>query len=289
MELSSLILGFIAVVGLVGLFVFLFNKLTLQVREQYETFLLNAGRIEKSYWKTGLHWAPSKVLPWKEVITVSKQVDYRTYRGIQVNDRFGTTVVVDLWIEFRITDPYRALFGVENWEEVLQSVVIHSTASILCSQTVEEILKHRSELAEQLKSSIARETERWGITLTDAMIQNIGLLSEISKQFFQSVAARIERTTALVQEKGRLEVAKLDAATAFKVAELNAMARSQMPLEIGQFYKELNDDPKLLAKFKEYWDLMNLDPRKTVTFSGFSESSMNQVEAAKAVDSILSH
>ncbi|MEY4616049.1 MAG: hypothetical protein RJB66_1009 [Pseudomonadota bacterium] len=288
MELSTVFFGFIAVILLVGIGWSIFSKITLQVREHSETFLLNAGRLEKSFWKPGLHFAPKKVLLWVEVITVSKQIDFRTYRSIQVNDKNGTTVVVDLWIEFRVTDPYKALFGVENWEEVLQSTVIHSTASILSSQSVNEILLHRSELGEKLKKSIAFETERWGISLSDAMIQNIGLLSDITKQFFHAVAARIERTTAIVQEEGRLEVAKLEATTSKKIAELNGLARSQMPIEIAKFYRELSSDPALLAKFQEYWNLLNIDPRKTVTFSGFNENSIQIVEATKAVEALVS-
>jgi regulator of protease activity HflC (stomatin/prohibitin superfamily) len=289
MVASSVAMGICATLGLAVLGYWFFDRLTMQVQEQSESFLLSFGKLEKRLSRPGLHWTPSRLLPWVSCISVSKQIDYRTYRGIQVNDRYGTTVVVDLWLEFRISEPYRALFSVENWEEVLQSVVVHSTASILCSQTVEEILKHRTELAEQLQASIALETERWGITLTGAMIQNIGLLPEISKQFFQSVAARIERTTALVREEGRLQVAKLDATTAHKVAELNGLARSQMPMEIGKFYQTLSTDPVLLEKFKAYWELNNLDPRKTVTFNGFTESPIGAVEATKAIESMMSH
>jgi regulator of protease activity HflC (stomatin/prohibitin superfamily) len=289
MNLTAVFIGVVVVFVFGGILYALFSILTLQVREHSECFLLNAGRLEKSFWKPGLHFAPKKILPWVEVISVSKQIDYRTYRSIQVNDRYGTTVVVDLWIEFRITDPYKALFGVENWEEVLQSVVVHTTASILSSESVEEILAHRSELAEQLKKSLAYETERWGISLSDAMIQNIGLLSDITKQFFQAVAARIERTTAIVKEEGRLEVVKLEAATSRKISELNGLARSQMPIEIANFYREISLEPGLLEKFQEYWDLLNLDPRKTITFSGFNENQMQVVEAAKAVESIIGH
>jgi regulator of protease activity HflC (stomatin/prohibitin superfamily) len=282
-------MGLLSIIILFGTTYWLFNKLTLQVREQSESVLLSFGKLEKKFTKSGLHWVPQKIFPWVNTISVSKQIDHRTYKSIQVNDRFGTTVVVDLWIEFRISEPYRALFSVENWEEVLQSVVVHSTASILCSQTVNEILKHRTELSEQLKASIALETERWGISLLGAMIQNIGLLPEISKQFFQSVAARIERTTAFIQEEGRLNVARLDASTAHRIAEMNGLARSQLPIEISNFYQSLAADPMLLKKFQEYWELINLDPRKTVTFSGFSEHPLAVVEATKAIESVLSH
>lgn len=289
MVISSLLVGIalVAICALIG--PWLFAKVTLSVQEQTECFLMKFGRLQKTFRAPGLHFVPEKLFPWTHLISISKQIEYKIFKGIQVNDRFGTTVVVDLWIEFRISDPYKALFSVENWEEVLQSVIVHSTGSILSSQTVDEILKHRMELSEKLRESIAHETERWGIALKGAMVQNIGLLPEISKQFFSSVAARIERTTALVEEEGRLKVAKLEVETARRVAVLNGLVRSQRPLALGKFYQGLSVDPTLQQKFDEYWDLVNMNPQKTVTFSGFSDSPINVIEATKAMESVLSH
>lgn len=289
MIISNVILGMGLFLGVSFIAYFVFKKISYQVSEQSECFVLRFGKLERTLQTPGLYWLPQKLLPWYDIVSVSKQIDYLTFKGIQVNDCFGTTVVVDLWIEFRVSNAYRALFSVENWEEVLESAVIHATASILCSQSVEEILKHRSELSERLQQSIATETERWGITLQVAMVQNIGLLPEVSKQFFQSVAAKIDRTTALIKEEGRLNVAKLEAATARKVAELNGLTRSQLPLEMGQFYHTLSADPIQLKKFTEYWELMNLNPKKTITFSGFTDDPLGMVEATKAMESVLTH
>lgn len=289
MNLLSIFIGFLSFGAVVWVVNWCWSKMTLQLPEQTEAFLMSFGRFEKSFKTPGLYWVPSLLLPWTHLIKISKHIDYRTYKSIQVNDRFGTTVIIDLWLEFKISDPYRALFSVEHWEEALQSVVLHSTSSILSSQTIDEILKHRSELAERLQIAISIETERWGVQLRGAMIQNIGLLPEISKRFFQSVAAKIERTKALVEEEGRLKVASLEATTSRRIAELNGQARSQLPLEIGHFYKELLTDPNWLAQFQKFWELTNLDPRKTVTFSGFSDSPLGATEMAKAVESVMTH
>lgn len=287
MVMSSVLVGLFSMVAAVGFAYWFLNRITLRLPEQTEAFLMRFGKFEKSVTQPGLHWLPQMILPWVQIIKVSKRVDYRTYKAIQVNDRYGTTVVVDLWLEFQITDAYRALFSVEHWEEVFQSVVIHSTASILSAKTVDEILKHRMELAEKLSESVTKETQRWGISLKGAMIQNIGLLPEISKQFLHSVAARIERTKAQLEEEGRLRVAHLEATTSRQIANLNGQARAQLPLEIGEFYKSFAADSLLHNKFQKYWELMNLDPRKTVTFSGFEHSKLDAAEVVQALDAMM--
>jgi regulator of protease activity HflC (stomatin/prohibitin superfamily) len=289
MNYLSLLIGFASITSLSLIAFWLFKQSTIQVDDETESFVLSMGQVKKRIEKPGLHFIPEKSLPWVQIVNISKQIDFRTYKNIQVSDHYGTTVIVDLWVEFKIFDPYKALFSVENWEEVLESLVIHTTGSILCAQTVDQILKQRHELAHQLRQAMALETERWGISISGAMIQNVGLLPEISKQFFNSVAARIERTKALIEEEGRIKVAQLEANTYHKVAELNSLAKAQLPLAIGGAYGKLSNEPKVLRAYQEYWELTHLDPRKTVTFNGFAANSIDAVEASMAVESILNH
>jgi regulator of protease activity HflC (stomatin/prohibitin superfamily) len=286
---TSILLGFSFVLAFVFVGYWLFKKIGVVVEDETESFILSFGEVKRKLQKPGLHLIYENFYPWVEIINISKQIDYRTYQNIQVNDHFGTTVIIDLWIEFKISDPYKAIFEVENWEEVLKSSVMHTTTAILSAQTIQQILSQRAELGMQLKEAMLIETERWGITLSAAMIQNVSLLPEVSKQFFGTVAAKIERTKALIQEEGRLKVARLDAETAHRFAELNALAKVQMPKAISEAYKELAKDPKVLRAFQEYWELLHLDPRKTVAFNKLPEGSIGVLEASMAVESYLNH
>ncbi len=267
----------------------LYKIFTFQVDEESEIFVLNCGKVTKRFTQSGLKLCFEKALPWVKIVRVSKQIDYRNFRNIQVNDRYGTTVAIDLWIEFRILDPYRALFRVEDWEESLSGLITHSTTSLISSQTVAEILSQRAELSEILQKSVARDIERWGIQLSSAMIQHVGLLPEVSSQFFTAIAAKIERTKALVEEEGRLKVARIEADTSVKVAELIGLSKMQGPLEIGKVYSELSHQSNLISEFKKYWELIHIDPRKTVAFKGFDKNAFNQLEALQTVESSLSH
>lgn len=287
MEFMSLMFGLSIVAILSGGAVLLFIFVTHQVGEQTEAFVLKFGKVTRVLTEPGLYWLPDKLWPWVQVISVSKQTDGRLFKDIQLSDRFGTTIVVDLWVEFRISDTHRALFSVENWDEVLESVVLHSATAILSTFDIEQILKNRLELAEKIRSNISVESDRWGLSLRSVMVQNVGLLPDTSKRMFQSVAAKIERTTALVQEEGRLRVAELEAATTRKIAELNGISRSQTLIELGKFYRSL--DRETLKKFQEYWEIQNTDPKKLVTFTGFDGHPLEMAEAVKSVEAVTSH
>lgn len=286
---TSMLLGFSSILLFMFVGYWVFKSITVSVEDESEVFILSFGEVKKRLTNPGLHVVFEKMLPWVQILPTSKQIDFRTFKNIQVNDHFGTTVVVDLWVEFKMSDPYKAFFGVENWEEVLKNLVMHTTTAILSSQTIHQILSQRIELGHQLKESMLSETERWGITISGAMIQNISLLPEISKQFFGTVAAKIERTKALIQEEGRLKVARLEAETSHKIAELNALAKAQQSVSISHAYKKLAQDPRVLRAFQDYWELMHLDPRKTVTIEKLSQGSLEAVEASLSVETYINH
>jgi regulator of protease activity HflC (stomatin/prohibitin superfamily) len=285
----SFFVGFLIPIILVCSVYYLFKIMTVSVEDESETFVIKYGKVMKILKEPGLHWVPEKIFPWVKSYTISKQLDYRTYKGIQVNDHFGTTVVVDLWIEFKITNPYKAIFCVENWEEVLHSLVTHTITSIFCSQTIDEILSHRTELALRLQNTIGDQTENWGVKIQGAMIQNLGLLPETSKQFFGSVAARIDKTKALIEEEGRLNVAQLEADTTYRIAELSAVAKTQMAYEVGSAYRDLAKKPELLRAFQDYWEVIQTDPKKTITFAGFENTRIAPLEASMAAESVINH
>jgi hypothetical protein len=58
-----------------------------------------------------MHWMPARMLPWVKLRTVSLRRDFRLFDDVHVNDARGTTLMVDLWLEFRIEDPAKAIFG----------------------------------------------------------------------------------------------------------------------------------------------------------------------------------
>ena len=92
---------------------------------------------------------------------LSREID-----NIQINDATGTTVIVDLWLEFRIENAERAAFAVQDWERSLRNVASHATRAILSNLDFGHILKDRTDLGERLKNDLRDECERWGCVYT---------------------------------------------------------------------------------------------------------------------------
>lgn len=250
-----------------------------QVEDGEVVLLTRFGRLAATLSRPGWHWLPDRALPWVGVRRVSMRRDYREIRGIQVNDVRGTTLVVDVWLEFRIADPVKASFEVADFDQSLQNVAAHAVISILGDRELSQILSDRTELAQVLRRDIRAETTRWGLEVELVFLKNVSLLPEVAQQLFQSVAARLERAKADIEEDGRQKVALLGAQTSVQIAALVGAARGQYPLAIARAYKQLGENPEVLAAYRELYELSLARPDQMVAFKGFG-AELRAVDAA---------
>lgn len=275
-----IILGCLTSLSVFAVIRLIFHGVTIEIEDETAALVIRFGQLVKTYFEPGLHFIPSKLLPWVKVIGVSLHRDFREYQKISVNDCRGTTVIIDFWVEFRITNPEKALFQVENWEQSLQSLLTHSATSILCTQDFKQILSHRQEFGDCLRNDIKTETARWGIEIEMVMVQKVSLLPEVSRQMFATVAAKLERFKANFQEEGRLRAAHHEAKITAKIAALVAEAKGQYPAAIGRAYSELSANPAVLKAYQELYDLSVVRPHTTVSFQGFSKNEIREIDAA---------
>lgn len=257
----------------------LFKSLIVQVQEREAVLVTRFGKHELTLDRPGMHFLPAIALPWVQAIPVSLRRDFRLFRGVHVNDARGTTVIVDLWVEFRIVDAARATFSVSDWDRSLQNLVAHSATSILGNREFNEILCDRNDLGRLLQVDIAEETERWGLAVDQVYIHKINLLPDVSRQIFETIAARLERAKADIEESGRLAVAELDADTDARVAELVAEAKAQYPQAIGRALARLRENPPVFEGYEALHRLSLLRPHRTVAFRGF-DGSLRAIDAA---------
>lgn len=256
------------------------RAMTVEVDDEEAILVTRFGRLVHTLNKPGLHWLPMRLLPWVTLRTVSLRRDFRLFDDVHVNDARGTTLMVDLWLEFRIEDPAKALFSVADWDRALHNLVSHAATSILGNREFSHILSDRTELGEKLQHDISDETARWGLKIERVFIRNVKLLPEVSRQIFGTIAARLERAKAAIDENGRLAAAQLEADTGVRVAALVAEAKAQYPLAVGRALAALRGKPEVLAAYQELYALSLLRPHRTVAFRGFEGEAMRAVDAA---------
>jgi len=273
---SGILLG-LAVIPFLALLVRMFR---VEVEDNEVMLVTRFGKLSSKLERQGWHWLFDRAMPWTKTHTVSMRSDYCDFPNICINDARGTTVVVDVWLEFRVVDPVKATFDVADWRDALKNLVSHAVITILGNREFKQILTDRSDLGERLKRDIDAECARWGIKVELAFIKNISLLPEVSQQLFHAVAARLERAKADIEEKGRQQVSLLQAQTAAKVATLVAEAKGQYPAAVGRAYAELKKRAKVFEAYRELYELSMMRPQQTVAFKDFADGEMRPIEAA---------
>jgi regulator of protease activity HflC (stomatin/prohibitin superfamily) len=198
-----------------------------------------------------------------------------------VNDVRGTTLVIDLWLEYQIEDPEKALFQVEDWENSLRSLTINLASSYLSGHEFNIIHTERMKLSREIKNELKEIIEPWGISLNILFIRKVSLTNELAHQMFNTVAAKLEIVKANIEEEGRLKVAILEANTNKTIAELTAHAKGQYPKAIGRAYALLAEKPNILNAYIELYGLSQIRPHRTTTFHGFDEKdNLSAVDAS---------
>ena len=274
------VLGILLGIGAIPLLSLASRMFRIEVEDGESVLVTRFGRLVKTLKQPGWHWVFSRVMPWTNTYRVSLRSDFRDFPNICINDARGTTVVVDVWLEFRVVDPVKATFEIADWNHALKNLVSHAVISILGNREFRHILADRTELGEMLRNDIGNETSRWGIQVELAFIKNISLLPEVSQQLFHAVAARLERAKADIEEHGRQRVAMLQAETSARLADLIGESKGQYPAAVGRAYAALKQKPAVFKAYTELYELSMLRPQQTVAFKDFEGGEMRALEAA---------
>ncbi len=258
----------------------LFRLLTIIVEDEEVVLVESFGKLIASLKTPGLHVFPRRILPWVILRHVSLRRDFLRLNDVHVTDREGTTVIVDLWLDYRVDDAVKAEYAVEHLHEALRKLVVHAALSLLGRRSFYEILCDRSELGELLKNDIRLDTERWGVSIELAFIQKVSLLPEVATRIFDSIASRLGRAKAELQENGRLAIATIEAETSVRVASLVAEAKGQYPRAVGRAMSAMGKTPAVLDAYNELYRLSVLRPHRSTAFIGFGEGEIRAIDAA---------
>lgn len=273
---TVVLIGAASVPAVVFIGIYLFKKLAVSAPESHEVLHLSFGKLGKRYTDPGLIGAMSRVIPWDQYITVSRQWDERLYKGIETNDNQGTIVQVDLRVTFRIADGDKALFAVDDWEGALESTTLHESAAKLAGKDRLLFLRSAPELSDLLTAAVKEEMTAYGIEVQDVRVNNVEFRPEVTRQMFEAVAAKLEVAKAEYEERGRTDAALLLARTEQQVAELEAQAKTQSLTAVGRAYEQLRKRPEVFDAYTQLYRLSQLDPSRVVSFDGFQDGELSR-------------
>jgi regulator of protease activity HflC (stomatin/prohibitin superfamily) len=146
-------------------------------------------------------------------------------QGILTADRIE--VRLSLVAQYRVTDPVKAVNGVENYTEQLHQELQLALRDVIAGRTLDQVLDGRAELAAELHRLSAEPAKRYGVELSRVGVRDVILPGEVRQVMMREVEADRAGRAELVRARHEVAAARARANTAKVLSENPEVARLQ--------------------------------------------------------------
>ena len=163
----------------------------------------------------------------------------------EVITRDNAVIVVNAIAFIKVTDPVKAVYGVEDYSEAIRNMIMTTLRSIVGEMELDEALSQRDMIKARLKAGVADEALDWGLTVKSVEIQDIKPSESMQRAMELQAAAERERKAMVTRAEGekqsmiltaeaRLESAKRDAEAQIMLAEASSQAITTVTGAFGE-------------------------------------------------------
>ena len=151
----------------------------------------------------------------------------------------NVVIIANAVAYINIISPERAVYGVEDYELAIRTLVQTSLRSIVGEMALDDALSSRDQIKAKLKDSISEDIADWGITLKTVEIQDINPSGTMQAAMEEQAAAERQRratvtraegdkSAAILTADGRLEASRRDAEAQVVLAEATKTALTKV-------------------------------------------------------------
>ena len=151
----------------------------------------------------------------------------------------NVVIVANAVAYINIVSPEKTVYGVEDYELAIRTLVQTSLRSIVGEMKLDDALSSRDQIKARLKTSISDDIADWGITLKTVEIQDINPSGTMQAAMEEQAAAERQRratvtraegdkSAAILTADGRLEASRRDAEAQVVLAEATKTALTKV-------------------------------------------------------------
>ncbi len=165
----------------------------------------------------------------------------------------NVSVTVDAVIYYKVVDPVKAEFEVENFDMAATTLAQTNLRNVVGDKTLDEALTARDIINNSLREVLDEATNGWGVKVTRVELQKIDPPEEISEAMGLQMRAEREKRASILQSEGikqsqileaegrkNAEILKAegDAKARILRAEADASAIKQVAESANQYFDE---------------------------------------------------
>jgi regulator of protease activity HflC (stomatin/prohibitin superfamily) len=134
--------------------------------------------------------------------------------------RDNVSIKVNAVVYFRVMDSNNAVVQVENYLYATSQLSQTTLRSVLGQVELDELLAEREKINENLQDILDRQTDPWGIKVTNVEVKHVDLPQEMQRAMARQAEAERDRRAKVIHAEGEFQAAsKLQQAA--KIMEQN--------------------------------------------------------------------
>ncbi len=190
-------------------------------------YILSCIKILNEY-ERGVIFRLGRVLPQPKgpgIITVFWPIDRMERVSLRlialdvppqdVITRDNVSVKVNAVAYFRVMEPNKAVIEVENFLFATSQMAQTTLRSVLGQADLDELLAHRDKINHDLQTILDRQTDPWGIKVSNVEVKHVDLPQEMQRAMARQAMAERERRAKVINAEGEFQSAQrlVDAAS----------------------------------------------------------------------------
>ena len=170
----------------------------------------------------------------------------------EVITRDNVTARVNAVVLFKVVDPVRSVMAVENHAVATSQISQTTLRSVVGRADLDTLLAHRSDLNEDLRTSIASQTAPWGVEVDVVEIKDVEIPELMQRAMAREAEAERERRAKVISAHGELQAA----GELRDAAAILAQAPGSLQLRYLQTLLELGADQNSTVVFPLPMDIV---------------------------------
>ena len=148
----------------------------------------------------------------------------------------SVTVKVNAVLWYRVTDPFKAVLEVVDFEKAVYQVALTSLRSIIGQHDLDDVLKSRDKISDQLRKIVDVDTDPWGVSVEMVEMKDVEIPQAMQRAMAQEAEAVREKRARIIKAAAEREAAE-QLAMASEIMSRSPLAlelrRMQMIAEVG--------------------------------------------------------
>ncbi|MBM3357709.1 MAG: slipin family protein [Candidatus Rokubacteria bacterium] len=207
--------------GFITLIVILIVVSALRILREYERgVIFQLGR----FWKVKGPGLIIVIPGIQQMVRVDLRTIVMDVPTQDVISRDNVSVKVNAVIYFRVIDAQNAIIQVENYLEATSQLAQTTLRAVLGQHELDEMLAEREKLNKDIQQNLDRETDAWGIKVSNVEIKHVDIDESMVRAIAQQAEAERARRAKVIHAEGELQAAeKLLAAAQLLAQQPQAM------------------------------------------------------------------